>query len=299
MTLALPKFCEGFIVPRRAFEPAYMETYRSGRIWEKVEIAREMLKRCRVCPRNCDVNRWQGELGTCASGRYAEVASYFPHFGEEDCLRGWRGSGTIFFTHCNLKCVFCLPPDALVATEQGLQAIKDIFAMGEDEQIWHGGFVRFLDGRVRVFVREGHLAPVTKAFKHFFAGKLVRLKPYNCPPLLLTPNHEVFVSHPSEPHRFFKVRADGVEKGHYLVVPKRTLGGEEVVLDVAALLETLEGQARASVWRRHLGEELAELFALSRTSQELASLTGYHPAHLRKHRGQMCFVSGGLHLRRA
>ncbi|MFA0774116.1 MAG: hypothetical protein KEFWMYNX_002151 [Candidatus Fervidibacter sp.] len=107
MTLALPKFCEGFILPRREFEPAYMETYRSGRIWEKVEIAHEMLKRCRVCPRNCDVNRWQGELGTCASGRYAEVASYFPHFGEEDCLRGWRGSGTIFFTHCNLKCVFC------------------------------------------------------------------------------------------------------------------------------------------------------------------------------------------------
>ena len=66
--------------------------------------------------------------------------------------------------------------------------------MGEDEQIWHGGFVRFLDGRVRVFVREGHLAPVTKAFKHFFAGKLVRLKPYNCPPLLLTPNHEVLLS---------------------------------------------------------------------------------------------------------
>jgi putative pyruvate formate lyase activating enzyme len=286
MTLALPKFCEGFIVPRREFEPAYMETYRSGRIWEKVEIAREMLKRCRVCPRNCDVNRWQGELGTCASGRYAEVASYFPHFGEEDCLRGWRGSGTIFFTHCNLKCVFCLPPDALVATEQGLQAIKDIFAMGEDEQVWHGGFVRFLDGKVRVFVREGHLAPVTKVFKHFFAGKLVRLKPYNCPPLLLTPNHEVFVSHPSEPHRFFKVRADGVKKGHYLIVPKRTIAGEEVVLDVATLLEPVVEQAWASVRRRYPREQLAELFVLPRTSQELASLTGYHPAYLCKLRGQ-------------
>jgi len=150
MVRTLPKFCEGFVIPRKDFEPVYLETYRSGRIWEKVERAREMLKRCRVCPRNCDVNRWEGELGTCASGRYAEVSSFFPHFGEEDCLRGWRGSGTIFFTHCNLKCVFCLPPDALVATEQGLQAIKDIFAMGEDEQVWHGGFVRFLDGKVRV-----------------------------------------------------------------------------------------------------------------------------------------------------
>ena len=107
MRTALPDFCHGFILPRKEFEPAYLETYRSGKIWEKVEQARKMLRQCRVCPRRCDVNRWEGELGICASGRYAEVASFFPHFGEEDCLRGWRGSGTIFFTRCNLKCVFC------------------------------------------------------------------------------------------------------------------------------------------------------------------------------------------------
>lgn len=107
MRTALPDFCRGFILPRKEFEPAYLETYRSGKIWEKVEQAREMLRQCRVCPRLCHVNRWEGELGICASGRYAEVASFFPHFGEEDCLRGWRGSGTIFFTRCNLKCVFC------------------------------------------------------------------------------------------------------------------------------------------------------------------------------------------------
>ncbi len=107
MSARLPRFCDGFVMPRKQFVPVYLETYRSGRIWEKVERARAMLRRCRVCPRNCDVNRWENELGTCASGRYASVASWFPHFGEEDCLRGWRGSGTIFFTHCNLKCVFC------------------------------------------------------------------------------------------------------------------------------------------------------------------------------------------------
>jgi putative pyruvate formate lyase activating enzyme len=103
----LPDFCEGFVVPRKQFEPAYLEAYRSGRLAEKVERARAMLRRCRVCPRYCDVDRWNGQLGTCASGRYADVASYFPHFGEEDVLRGWRGSGTIFFGRCNLKCVFC------------------------------------------------------------------------------------------------------------------------------------------------------------------------------------------------
>lgn len=107
MQTTLPKFCEGFTIPRKEFEPVYMETYRSGRLWEKVEWAREMLRECRVCPRHCGANRWEGELGTCAVGRYAEISSYGPHLGEEDCLRGFRGSGTIFFSRCNLLCVFC------------------------------------------------------------------------------------------------------------------------------------------------------------------------------------------------
>tara|TARA_Y100000310_G_scaffold232797_1_gene235647 strand:- start:1701 stop:2669 length:969 start_codon:yes stop_codon:yes gene_type:complete len=87
--------------------PAYLETYESGLLRQKVEEGLEMLAECRVCPRDCEVNRMQDEWAVCKSGRYATVSSYFAHFGEEDCLRGWRGSGTIFFSHCNLKCVFC------------------------------------------------------------------------------------------------------------------------------------------------------------------------------------------------
>jgi putative pyruvate formate lyase activating enzyme len=65
------------------------------------------LAECRVCPRDCGVNRLENETAVCQSGRYAVVASYNPHLGEEDCLRGWTGSGTIFFSWCNLRCVFC------------------------------------------------------------------------------------------------------------------------------------------------------------------------------------------------
>lgn len=93
------------------FQPAYLRTSRAGLMPAKVEQARAMLRDCRVCPRDCRVDRWTGRLGVCASGRYAAVASAFPHFGEEDCLRGRRGSGTIFFAHCNLKCVFCQNSD--------------------------------------------------------------------------------------------------------------------------------------------------------------------------------------------
>jgi putative pyruvate formate lyase activating enzyme len=64
-------------------------------------------ERCTVCPRLCKVGRLADHKGLCAIGRQAVVASFFPHFGEENCLRGWNGSGTIFFSGCNLRCVFC------------------------------------------------------------------------------------------------------------------------------------------------------------------------------------------------
>jgi putative pyruvate formate lyase activating enzyme len=90
-----------------SFTPAYIATHESGELARRVPRALEMLRSCRVCPRDCDVDRLADERAVCLTGRYAVVASYFPHFGEEDCLRGERGSGTIFFANCNLKCVFC------------------------------------------------------------------------------------------------------------------------------------------------------------------------------------------------
>ncbi len=89
------------------FEPAYRSLSRSGGFGERVEKALRELTSCRACPRDCDCNRLEGRTGACHTGRHAIVASAFPHFGEEDCLRGSRGSGTIFFSLCNLRCVFC------------------------------------------------------------------------------------------------------------------------------------------------------------------------------------------------
>ena len=88
------------------FEPCYRRLSRAE-LAAKVDAARRELAECRACPRDCAVNRLQGETGTCNTGRHAVVASAFHHFGEEDCLRGWNGSGTIFFSLCNLRCVFC------------------------------------------------------------------------------------------------------------------------------------------------------------------------------------------------
>ena len=88
-------------------EPAYLETYRSGELDRRVQEAVAMLESCTVCPRNCGVDRLADKSQVCKVGRRARVSSHFAHFGEEDVLRGWNGSGTIFFSWCNLKCVFC------------------------------------------------------------------------------------------------------------------------------------------------------------------------------------------------
>jgi putative pyruvate formate lyase activating enzyme len=86
---------------------------------DRATVAIAALEDCTACPRDCHVNRLENRWSACKTGRYALVSSAFPHFGEEDCLRGWRGSGTIFFSHCNLRCVFCQNYDISQAIKAG------------------------------------------------------------------------------------------------------------------------------------------------------------------------------------
>jgi putative pyruvate formate lyase activating enzyme len=93
-----------------AWEPAYLQLLRSGELAERVERAYERLQNCDLCGRECRVDRRQ-QVGSCKTGLQAVVASFGPHHGEENPLRGWGGSGTIFFSCCNLHCQFCQNDD--------------------------------------------------------------------------------------------------------------------------------------------------------------------------------------------
>lgn len=90
------------------FEAAYLDLLRTGELEDRVEDARTMLEECRLCGRECRVNRLESSRGaSCRTGERAVVSSFNAHFGEEAPLVGQHGSGTIFFTNCNLKCQFC------------------------------------------------------------------------------------------------------------------------------------------------------------------------------------------------
>jgi len=95
--------------------PAYLELHATGELARRAGQAVAALSDCVECPRRCRVDRLRDEVQVCGTGRRARLSAAFPHFGEEDCLRGWRGSGTIFFASCSLKCVFCQNHD----TSQG------------------------------------------------------------------------------------------------------------------------------------------------------------------------------------
>jgi len=88
-------------------QPAYARLAEEGKLSERVEKAYQKLENCELCPRRCGVNRLNGETGFCNSTDQLIVHSHTPHFGEERPLVGTNGSGTIFFSNCNLRCVFC------------------------------------------------------------------------------------------------------------------------------------------------------------------------------------------------
>ena len=116
------------------FEPAYMKPFHSGELYRRSRQALRSLANCKVCPRDCEVNRLNNEHSVCKTGRKARVGSYAPHYGEEDCLRGTNGSGTIFFSLCNLKCVFCQNYDISQDGEGIEVSPEDLAAMMLDLQ---------------------------------------------------------------------------------------------------------------------------------------------------------------------
>ncbi len=87
--------------------PSYINLFSSGELRRRVDRAREIITCCTLCPHECRVDRTAGERGKCRSGEKPVVSSFHAHMGEESCLVGRNGSGTIFFTNCNLACVFC------------------------------------------------------------------------------------------------------------------------------------------------------------------------------------------------
>lgn len=87
--------------------PRYLDAFKSGALRRRADEARALLEKCVLCPKKCGTNRLRGEHGFCRTGANAYVCSFFAHHGEEPPISGQNGSGTIFFSRCNLRCLYC------------------------------------------------------------------------------------------------------------------------------------------------------------------------------------------------
>jgi putative pyruvate formate lyase activating enzyme len=124
-------FMAGNKVPqiKPVFQPGYLNLSQSGELKRRGEQLWNMMESCSLCPRECGAERIKGERGFCQASSDLEIASYHPHFGEEDPLVGRGGSGTVFFTNCSLRCVFCINWEISQGGEGNLQTYEDLAEM--------------------------------------------------------------------------------------------------------------------------------------------------------------------------
>jgi putative pyruvate formate lyase activating enzyme len=111
------------------FESAYLKLQRTGELKKRGEELWQLMRSCKLCPRECGVNRLEGNKGFCQATSQLEIASFHPHFGEEKPLVGKGGSGTIFLTNCGLRCVFCINWEISQGGEGKPRSIEDMARM--------------------------------------------------------------------------------------------------------------------------------------------------------------------------
>lgn len=111
------------------FEPGYLKLHRSGELRRRGEELWQLMESCSLCPRQCGAARLDGEAGYCKGTSQLVIAAFHPHHGEERPLAGRGGSGTIFFSHCNLRCVFCINWQISQGGEGERRSLEDLAEM--------------------------------------------------------------------------------------------------------------------------------------------------------------------------
>ena len=111
---------------RSDFQPGYLRLSGTGELKKRGKALWNMMESCSLCPRECGAQRLKGEKGTCLSSSILEFSTYHPHFGEEEPLVGTGGSGTVFFSNCGLRCVFCINWEISQGGEGNQHTIDDL-----------------------------------------------------------------------------------------------------------------------------------------------------------------------------
>ncbi len=269
-------------------------TLHPGRWWHRLEDGRVQ---CDLCPRDCRLH--EGQRGACFVRARVNDAMVLTTYGRSSgfCIDPVEkkplnhflpGSAILSFgpAGCNLACKFCFSPGTWIATNDGMRRIGDLFE-GSPEKVPLGdGSVGFPDG-LEAWTRHAKRAAVTKVFARPYTGDLVSLRAACCPPIQATPNHGIFAAHRADLGTVRKMPAGELTTDHYLVVPKRQPSATAVTISATEWLSRLDVAPHAARPRRVATARLAELLRMDGTSGQLGAALGYHPAYVRKLRGEL------------
>ncbi len=254
-------------------------------------LVNRMLKSCNFCRWNCKVDRTlpdsdpTAKTGTCQLGEMSRVGSFFHHRGEELVYRGTNGSGTIFFTSCNMRCGFCLHPNSYVITDFGPIRLHELYQNVKSDEIMEGrGYIKF-PFNLFTFTYDGSRVKIIKIFKHPYSGKLIQINPLYAPRLLVTPNHEMVV-YDGETNTIQKVEAKNLSLKHRLIIPRLSNNRKlkQQVLDVFSILKQVAPELRyTAVTDEQIKkmEKAIELRNSGKSYKEISEQLGYHPAYVR------------------
>jgi len=265
-----------------------------GRWWHRLDDGRIQ---CDLCPRDCRLH--EGQRGACFVRARVNDAMVLTTYGrssgfcvdpiEKKPLNHFLpGSAVLSFgtAGCNLACKFCFAPETWIATSGGMRRIGDLFDECRERTVIADGAAGFPDG-LDVWTRHAQRTAVTKVFSRPYAGELVSLRAACCPPMRATPNHGIFAAHKDDLSAVRKVPAAELTEDHFLVVPKRQASTKELIISTREWLSRLDIPLRAVHGRRIETERLVELLGVDATSGEIGAALGYHPAYVRKLRGQL------------
>jgi putative pyruvate formate lyase activating enzyme len=165
-------------------KPCYLDLYERGELDRRIEKLNEILTDCHLCPRDCRVNRAEGEKGYCKSAREILVSSIGPHFGEENELVGWGGSGTIFLSHCSLGCLYCqnfeishLGQGKALSTEELARAMLHLQSIGchNINFVTPTHFIPQIVGGIRIAIEKGLRVPIVYNCGGYEEARTLRL----------------------------------------------------------------------------------------------------------------------------
>jgi pyruvate formate lyase activating enzyme len=268
--------------------------FHPGRWWHRLDDGRIQ---CDLCPRDCRLH--EGQRGACFVRARVGDAMVLTTYGrssgfcvdpiEKKPLNHFLPGSAVFSfgtAGCNLACKFCFHPATWIATSDGMRRIGALFEDCSGRAPLGEGSAGFPDG-VEVWTRHSERTAVTKVFSRPYDGEMVSLRAACCPPIQATPNHGIFAAHRSDLAAIRKIPAGELTTDHYLVVPKRKASTADVTVSARQWLGRLDVQPHAARLRRVEPGQLVDLLQMDGTSTDIASTLGYHPAYVRKLRGQL------------